>query len=403
MSEIKEVVSRLEKTVEDFKSTHAEELKQIKEKGVADPILTEKVAKINEEIGNLTSLKEQVEELEKKANRIHVSGKKQKSEDQLAHEKGFGSFLRKGLEDGLADLEKKALNVGTDADGGFAVPEALDSQIYALAQEVSPMRRLATVIRVGTSDYKQLINKHGAASGWVSETATRGDTATPKLGEFVPSQGEIYASPKATQRMLDDSFFNAESWLASEIATLFAEKEGNAFTAGDGINKPKGFLSYGTAATPDATRAYGTMQHVNSGDASSILSVDAFHDLIAITKSKHKNGAVFLANALTIAALRKLKDSTGQYLWQPSLIAGQPSTLLGYPIIENEDMPNLAANSLSIAFGNFKNAYVITDRIGIRVLRDPYTDKPYVSFYSTKRVGGGLRDSEAIKLIKTAA
>jgi HK97 family phage major capsid protein len=404
MSEAKEILTRLEARVEEFRKANDELSKQLKEKGSADTLLIEKVEKLNSSITELNSLKSEVEELQVKMNRPAVDPRgKQKSEDVIAHEKAFNQFVRKGDDRGLSDLERKAVNVTTAADGGYALPEEIDSQIYSLAQNFSRFRGLARVVRVSTSDYKQLINKHGATSGWVGEATARTETNSPAIDEFAPPMGEIYANPAATQRSLDDLSFDVEAWLAQEIADKFAIEEGVAFIGGNGTNKPKGITQYTTAATADSSRAYGIIEHILSGTSGTIATVEPLMDLLARTKEQHKINGTFLMNALTEAVFRKFKDANDNYIWQQSLQAGKPNTLLGYPVVVEANMPDLAANSLSIAFGDFKNAYTIVDRVGIRTLRDPLTNKPYVHFYSTKRVGGGVKDSEAIKFIKTTA
>ncbi|MCG8094899.1 MAG: phage major capsid protein [Candidatus Thiodiazotropha endolucinida] len=261
------------------------------------------------------------------------------------------------------------------------------------------------MVPVGTSDYKKLVNTGGLTSGWVSETAARPETNTPQLAEVIPPIGEIYCNPSITQHALDDVFFDAESWLSEEIADEIGVQEGAAFVSGDGINKPKGFLTYTTAATSDASRAFGTIEHVPTGVAGGWPAADAdtadlLIDVVHSLRTPYRQGAVWVMNSTTLSTIRKLKDANGQFIWQNTLVEGQPGMLLGYPVIEAEDMPDIAADSLSVAFGNFDRAYTIVDRMGTRVLRDPYTNKPYVHFYTTKRVGGAVVNSEAIKLIQ---
>ena len=214
--------------------------------------------------------------------------------------------------------------------------------------------------------------------------------------------GEIYSNPQATQTSLDDIFFNAEEWLNSEVAREFSEKEGNAFLLGNGTNKPKGLLAYPLLTTADDVRAFGSLQKIISGAAGAFTG-DKLIDLIHSLKAGYRANGKFMMGNLTVAYVRKLKDSEGNYLWRPGLEAGQPSSLLGYGITENEDMPDIAADANAIAFGDFKRAYTIVDRIGTRVLRDPYTNKPYVGFYTTKRVGGMLVDSQAVKVLTLSA
>jgi HK97 family phage major capsid protein len=264
----------------------------------------------------------------------------------------------------------------------------------------SPIRRVCTVRQVGTSDYKKLVNIGGTTSGWVDEDDARPETAASKLAALTPHMGEIYSNPAATQQMLDDVFFNAEGWTAEEVATEFAEEENLAFLSGNGTKKPKGILAYTSVTTADATRTFGQLQHKETAGATAITGAELI-DLVYLLRSKYRNGAAWMMNSTSMAYVRKLTDSvTGQYLWAPGLAAGQPSQLLGYAVEENEDMADVAASAVAVMFGNFKRAYMIVDRMGTRTLRDPYTNKPYVHFYTTKKVGGMLMDSLALKLLK---
>jgi HK97 family phage major capsid protein len=240
----------------------------------------------------------------------------------------------------------------------------------------------------------------------VGETDARAETEASSFAEVAPPLGEIYANPAATQAMLDDAFFNVEEWLAEELATEFSSQEGTAFISGDGVNKPKGFLTYTTSTAADSARAFGTLQHVATGVSGAFAASDpsdALVDLIYALRAPYRDKAVFMVNTNVLADIRKFKDADGAYLWRPGLEAGQAATLMGYPVEEAAGMPDAAADSLSVAFGNFERGYTITDRMGTRILRDPFTNKPYVHFYTTKRVGGGVTNSEAIKLLKFAA
>lgn len=312
--------------------------------------------------------------------------------------KGFvDGYLRQGR-----DAELKSI-VGTiAADGGFAVPREIDALIQAQLKKMSPIRALAQVVQTGTAGYRKLVTTGSSASGWVSETAARPETATPKFAEIVPPSGELYANPAASQAMLDDAGFDLEAWLANEIAMEFARAEGLAFISGTGTNQPRGFLNGTTVTTGDATRAFGTLQHVVSGNATGFDTAPELKliDLVHALKPGHRQGAAFVMNSTTMAAIRKLKDADGSFLWQPGLTEGQPNRLLGYPVVEAEDMPDIAANALPVAFGNFKAGYLIAERSATAILRDPYTNKPYVHFYATKRIGGQVLDSDAIKLLK---
>jgi HK97 family phage major capsid protein len=309
-------------------------------------------------------------------------------------------YLRRG-----AEVELKSFSGAVAADGGYAVPKEIDAIIDATLKGISPIRAIANVVRVGSAGYRKLVTQNGVTSGWASETATRPETATPTFNEIVPSFGELYANPAATQAMLDDAAFDVEGWLASEIATEFAKAEGAAFVNGNGTNKPRGFLQAPTATTSDATRPFGTLQYIASGAAGAFVAAnpqDRLVELVHAVRAPYRQGASWVMNASTLATIRKFKTSDGAFIWQPGLSAGQPDTLLGYPVVEAEDMPDIAANSLSIAFGNFKAGYLIAERSETNILRDPYSNKPYVHFYATKRLGGAVTNSEAIKVMKFA-
>ena len=312
-------------------------------------------------------------------------------------------YLRKGVETGV---ELKAVQGTSDAAGGYAVPEEIDASIDRLLTSISPIRSIANVVKVGTAGYRKLVTRGGTPSGWVSEVAGRPETATPTFAEVAPPMGEVYANPAASQAMLDDAAFDVESWLAQEIATEFARAEGAAFVGGDGVNKPRGFLGQPTSGALDGVRPFGTLQFVNSGAAGAFPASnpqDRLIDLVQALRSPYRQGAVFVMNSATAARIRKFKTTDGAFLWQPGLVSGQPDTLLGYPLVEAEDMPDIAADSLSVAFGNFKAGYLIAERSETQILRDPFTNKPFVHFYATKRVGGAVVNSEAIKLLKFSA
>ncbi|WP_374613132.1 phage major capsid protein [Sphingorhabdus sp.] len=309
-------------------------------------------------------------------------------------------YLRKGRE-----VELKSFSGNVPADGGYAVPREIDAVIDATLKSISPIRAVANVVQVGSAGYRKLVTTNGVASGWASEVAARPTTATPTFNEIVPSFGELYANPAATQAMLDDAQFDVEAWLADEIATQFAKAEGTAFVNGDGVDKPKGFLTYTIAATGDATRSFGQLQYVPVGAASDFPATnpqDKLLDLVHALRAPYRQGAVWVMNSATLAKIRKFKTSDGAFVWQPGLVTGQPDTLLGYPVVESEDMPDIAANTTPIAFGNFKAGYLVAERSETNILRDPYSNKPYVNFYATKRIGGAVSNSEAIKLLKIA-
>ena len=315
----------------------------------------------------------------------------------------FDQYLRRGIESGL---ETKAVGNSTDAIGGYAVPREIDEVIDRTLSAISPIRAIANVVKVGSAGYRKLVTSGGTPSGWVGFEAARPETNTPNFTEIVPASGELYANPAASQQMLDDAMFDVEAWLASEIATEFARAEGMAFVKGTGASQPLGFLSSPNATTADGVRAMGTLQTIGTGVAGAFPAAsptDKLLDLVQSLRQPYRQGAVFVMNSATLARIRKFKTSDGAFLWQPALSAGQPASLLGYPVVEAEDMPDIAANSLSIAFGNFKAGYLIAERGETQILRDPYSNKPFVHFYASKRVGGAVSNSEAIKLMKFAA
>ncbi len=312
-------------------------------------------------------------------------------------------YLRKGLE---AGFEQKRFSAGVPGEGGLAVPLEIDQRIETTLRAISPIRAIADVVKVGTANYRKLVAAGGFGSGWVAESAARPETATPTFIEIAPPMGEIYANPAATQPMLDDAMFDVEGWLAREIATEFARAEGVAFVSGTGTGQPRGFLTYPVATAGDATRPFGTVQVVPSGAAGAFASsnpADRLIDLVHSLRTPYRQGAVWVMNSNTIAAVRKFKDTTGDYIWRQGLAPGEAPTLLGYPVIEVDAMPDIAANSLSIGFGQFAQAYVIAERGETAVLRDPYSNKPFVHFYATRRTGGALVNSEALKLMRFSA
>ena len=354
----------------------------------------EDVAQLREE---MAQLKARIDAQAVAAGRPALSGAK------AAASPFVDNYLRKGLESGF---EMKALAGTSDSAGGYAVPEEIDAAIDRTLTAISPIRAIANVVKVGSAGYRKLVTTGGTPSGWVGEVDARPETATPSFNEIAPPSGELYANPAASQAMLDDAAFDVEAWLASEIATEFARAEGAAFVNGDGNKKPRGFLYAAPSAAADGVRPFGTLQFLPSGAAGGFPAAnpqDRLIDLVQALRTPYRQGAVFVMTSATAARIRKFKTADGAFLWQPALAAGQADTLLGYPVIEAEDMPDIAADSLSIAFGNFKAGYLIAERTETQILRDPFTHKPFVHFYATKRVGGQVANSEAIKLLQLSA
>jgi HK97 family phage major capsid protein len=311
--------------------------------------------------------------------------------------KALDVFARTGDDSGLQ--RKAGMSSVSLPDGGFLVPEEIDSEIEKLIADLSPMRGVANVKPITGSDYKKVVNKGGTEAGWVGEQQERPDTGHSDLAQISAPPGEVYAQPKITQTLLDDAAFDAAGWLIEEITEAFLIKEGDAFINGTGINKPRGLLTYETAAVVDATRPFGKLEHVVSGSASSVTA-DAIVKMPFRLKAGYRQGAVWYMNSMTAAVLMTLKDKQDRYLWTDGLRDGQPPSLAGYPVEFDENMPDVTGNAFPIAFGNFKRGYIITDRRETTILRDPFTAKPFVKFYGTKRVGGGVVNFHAIKLMK---
>jgi HK97 family phage major capsid protein len=401
-SEAVKVLAELQKTFHDFKSENDKQLAEIK-KGINDPLQASKVEAINAAV---TEMQKNMSELAVKAAAFEMSGGTKTDKETEAHKKAFNAFFRKGVDAGLRELEVQArLTTQSDPDGGFLVPAEMEKSIDRVLGTMSAVRSLATVRQIGAPSYKKLVNLGGTTSGWVGETAARSETNTPNLSGLDFPAMELYSQPAATQTMLDDGAFNIEDWLADEVAIEFAEEEGAAFLSGNGVGKPRGLLSYDMVA--NASYAWGKVGFIKTGvaaDFHATLPGDNIIDLIHSLKRAYRQNATFLTNDLTIAKVRKFKDSTsGEYLWQPSLQLGTPSTLAGYAVETDDNVPDVGAAAFPLLFGDFKRAYLVVDRMGIRVLRDPFTSKPNVLFYTTKRVGGGIQNFEAVKALKCSA
>lgn len=401
------ILAQLQQAFEAFKAERDAEIKDIT-KGLSDVVRAEKVDRINADI---TRLQNALDDINRALAAQHTSGADVGGDNltpevraaRRMHSAAFEAFFRRGQsEHVLNDLSvKAALQVGVNPDGGYTAPVEMDTAITRVLMNVSAMRSLATVRPISAQAFKKLVNVGGATSGWVGETSSRTETNTPTLRALEFPAMELYANPAATQQLLDDSFVNIEQWLADEVATEFAEEEGAAFISGAGVNSPRGILGYTPVA--DASYAWGSVGYIATGTSANFDATnpaDAILDLVYALKKGYRQNATFLMNRKTLAATRKLKDGDGFYLWQPSAQAGQPATLFGYPVEDDDNMTDIAANSYSIAFADFARAYIIVDRFGTRVQRDPYTNKPFVHFYTTKRVGGGIQNFEAIKLLK---
>lgn len=392
------ILETLNKTFEEFKAENDARLKGI-DKKFDDVVQAEKVERINDE---LTELSAELETMNKAMAALRLGGGDAPDPTVAEHAQAFNTWFRKGVENGLADLQVKAsLTSQSDPDGGFLVPEEQAAEIDRVLGTVSAMRTLARVQTISGPTYKKLVNQGGATSGWVGEEETRPATGTPTLREIAIEAMELYANPATTQTLLDDARVDLATWLADEVSIEFAEQEGAAFVAGSGVKKPRGILAYDTVA--NASYAWGKLGFVVTGAAATFAAsdpADAIIDLYYALRAGYRNGASWIVSDAVMGTIRKFKDGQGNYLWAPPTGPDMPTTILGKPVSSDDNMPALSANAFPVAFGNFQRGYLIVDRFGIRVLRDPYTNKPNVSFYTTKRVGGGVVNFEAIKLLK---
>lgn len=396
------VFNDLKIAVEAMRAEHQKELADIK-KGMGDVVQSEKVDRINADIGKLQEALDQVNAA-LAASKVGGAGNDSQTADQREHAKAFDRFFRKGAEAGLRELEvKAAASTSSDPDGGFVTPKQTEATIDRVLGTVSAMRQIARVMSISAGTYKKLVGQGGATSGWVGEKEARPETNTPTLAALEFPAMELYAMPAATQTLLDDASVDIAQWLADEVAIEFAEEEGAAFISGSGVNRPRGLLDYDAVA--NASYTWGKLGYVATGAAADFHtedSADALIDLTMALKQGYRQNSRWLMNRAVQGKVRKFKDDQDNYLWQPGIQAGQPATLLGYPITDDDNMSDVGSNAYPVAFGDFQRGYLIVDRQGIRVLRDPFTSKPYVLFYTTKRVGGGVQNFEAIKLLKCA-
>ena len=426
---IKSVADALDKigtAFDEYKKTNDARIEAVKS-GASTEALDAKLAKIDAHIDGLNEVKTKLEKMETKLARPGaMDGGRQEGESKEAVEyrHAFLDWMRapgdherqQKAATAAKQLEAKSRNDGretratqtvtsTGSAGGFALPEIIERQIARLSVDISPIRQIATVRTVGSPDYKELFDINGAGFEWVGETDARAQTNTPDLAEVAPTFGMASAKPQASEESLDDLFFDVESWLTMSAAEAIAQGEGVAFISGNGTKKPTGFLA-GPApvTTADSARAFGTLQYIASGQAAAMpTSLDTLYDLIYSLRARYRNNARWVTSKLVLSALRKYKNADGDYLWQNAIAAGQPNTFMGYPVIEAEDMPTVGAGAFPLAFGDFKEGYLIADRVGMRITRDEITTPGFVKFYVRKRVGAKLRNTQAIKLLKIAA
>ena len=391
---------------EEFKAANDVRLDSLEKKRGEDVLVTDKIDRLNAALDEQKAAIDRVA-LRQRRPALGIDGR---GGDECASgapdavKAAFDRYMRAGEAGLLATPESKALNVGADAEGGYLAPETTERVINAAVRDISPIRQIASVREVGVNAFKKPVSLGGAAAGWVGETGGRIETAAPTLSSIDFPTQELYAMPAASQTLLDDAVVDIEQWLADEVQAEFAAQETAAFVAGDGVAQPRGFLSY--TAAPEATRQPEEIGYVATGvdgDFPASNPSDILLDLIYTPKQAHRANGRFVMNRALVGTVRKFKDADGNYLWQPALEAGAPSTLMGFPVTEAEDMPGAAAGATPIAFGDFRRFYLIVDRQGVRILRDPYSAKPYVLFYTTKRVGGGVQDFDAVKLLKFSA
>ncbi len=367
---------------EAYKHANEARLAEIEKRGKADPLLDEKLARIDKRL----------EALSLKSARADLSGD---APVNAEHSGAWDRYIRSGDDSGIAGLNLKSLNSGTEDQGGYVAPPELDQLIEARLMAASPMRQIATVRQTSSGTFRKPIGL-GVEARWASETEARPQTATEGLSLVEFPAGELFAQPAATQTLLEDAFSDVDAWLADEVEAAFATQESAAFITGDGVGKPRGLLSHDIV--DQGAHEWGKIGAVQ-GDFAGPDAADSLIDLIYAPKSQFRANGRFVMNRRTVSQVRKLKDADGRYLWQPGT-GGEAATLLGYGVTEIEDMPDIGAGNAAIAFGDFRRGYLIVDRVGTRVLRDPFSAKPFVLFYTTKRVGGGVQNFDAIKVMR---
>ena len=384
---------------EHYKQENDDRLSRI-EKGLpVDALTDEKLARLDAVLDRSQSL---ADELQLKVRRPSLgSPAEQHDPTSREHKQAFNSYVRSGEVSALRRLEEKALSAGSGPDGGYLVPAPAERELVRRMSQASPIRAISTVRTISGASLKKAYSFSGPQAGWVAETAARTTGTTQQIADLTFPAAELFAMPAATQTLLDDGAVDIEAWIMDEVAVVFAEQEGSAFVNGDGVNKPKGFQAYTKIAqaswTPDklgyvATGVAGAFPASNPSD----ILIDFIYSL----KAGYRQNASFVMNRKTQSQIRKFKATTGEYLWVPPVSIGAYATLMGFPLVEAEDMPDIATDTTSIAFGDFSRGYIVVDRTGVRILRDPYSNKPYVMFYTTKRVGGGVQDFDAIKFLK---
>ncbi|RUT31000.1 phage major capsid protein [Arsenicitalea aurantiaca] len=376
---------------EQFKQTNDARLAEIERRGRVDVLTEDKLERLN---AVLDGAKSAIDRQALDRARPRLEGGRIEANDE--YKQGFAAYVKRG--------EEKALSIGSNPDGGYLVPAETETEISRLLTGISPIRAIASVRQVSSSVYRKPVTLAGPAVGWVAETAARPQTASQTIDALDFPTAELYAMPAATSAFLDDAAVDVGQWIAEEVNAAFAAQETAAFIGGNGVNKPRGFLDVPQVA--EADWAWESLGYVATGEAGAFPDAhesDVLIDLVYALKAGYRQNANWVMNRRTQGALRKLKDADGNYLWQPAASPGGRASLMGFELVEAEDMPDIGAGTTPIAFGDFRRGYLVVDRQGVNVLRDPYSAKPYVLFYTTKRVGGGVQDFDAIKLLKFAA
>ncbi|MBR9863091.1 MAG: phage major capsid protein [Rhodobacteraceae bacterium] len=359
-----------------------------------------------------SDLKDRLQEQEKRLNMLERKNTGARrpvlsavAEVEVPHKKAFAAYLRSGDDDAMRALnvEEKALSTAVSGDGGYLVDPQTADQIAGVLHATASIRSIANVVAVESTAYDVLVDHTELGAGWATETGAATETSTPQVERISIPLHELSALPKASQRLLDDSAFDVEGWLASRIADKFSRAEGVAFVSGNGVDKPTGFLTYTTVA--NNSWSWGDLGYVATGadgDFAALDPADAIVDLVYSLGARYRANATFVMNSKTAGAVRKMKDADGRFLWSDGLAAGEPARLMGYPVLVAEDMPDISSGANAIAFGDFAAGYTVAERPDLRILRDPFSAKPHVLFYATKRVGGDVSDFAAIKLLKFA-
>ena len=392
------VIDEMHRVFGAFRETNDERLTQIERRLSSDVVTEEKLTRID---AALDDTRKRMDRMLVEKSRPPLAGEQREEPMSREHKAAFRAYMRTGEAAGLKGIEEKALSAGSGPDGGYLVPIPAEREILKRMANISPIRAISSVREISTATFKKAFCPVGPASGWVAETDARPQTNSQQIADLTFPAMELYAMPAATQTLLDDSVVDIEQWIAEEVDVVFAEQEGAAFINGNGVGKPTGLLGY-TKSTV-AAWGWGKTAYLPTGVAGGFAAAnpsDVLVDLVYTLRSAYRQNARFLMNRKTQAMIRKFKASTGEYLWAPPATLGAPATLMNFPVVEAEDMPDVGVDSFSVACADFSRCYLIVDRVGIRVLRDPYSSKPYVLFYTTKRVGGGIQDFDAIKLLK---